>query len=81
MPVRFTHPWLELTALDLIDSHHVWSNTCHLVGVQDPVQASCGDTFCRGCIQEYMDGAAAEAGVACPTCSRPLTVSLNQVPL
>jgi hypothetical protein len=52
---------------------------CHHLVVQDPVQAGCGDTFCRGCIQEYIDSAAAEGAAQCPTCSRPLTISLQQV--
>lgn len=46
---------------------------------QDPVTAGCGHTFCRGCIREFMDGAAAEGAATCPTCSRPLTVALDQV--
>lgn len=40
--------------------------------------AGCGHTFCRGCIKEFMESAAAE-GHQCPTCSRPLTVALDQV--
>lgn len=45
---------------------------------EDPVTAGCGHTFCRGCIREFMDGAAAEGAATCPTCSRPLTVALDQ---
>jgi zinc finger of C3HC4-type, RING len=46
--------------------------------MQDPVTAGCGHTFCRGCIREFMDSAAAEGAVQCPTCSRPLTVAMDQ---
>ena len=46
--------------------------------VQDPVTAGCGHTFCRGCIREFMDSATAEGAVQCPTCSRPLTVAMDQ---
>jgi hypothetical protein len=46
--------------------------------LQDPVTAGCGHTFCRGCIREFMDSAAAEGAVQCPTCSRPLTVAMDQ---
>ena len=44
------------------------------------MQAGCGHTFCRGCVTEYMESAALEGAAACPTCSRPLTLSLHQVP-
>mmetsp|Transcript_8330 Transcript_8330/g.23887 ORF Transcript_8330/g.23887 Transcript_8330/m.23887 type:complete len:988 (-) Transcript_8330:202-3165(-) len=42
--------------------------------VEDALVAACGDSFCRSCIADYIDGS--ESTVSCPVCSKLLTVDL-----
>lgn len=51
-------------------------NVCSLCNDQsdDPVSASCGHTFCRGCIQEYTSTSGQSS---CPSCLKPLTIDLT----
>lgn len=51
-------------------------NVCSLCNDQcdDPVSASCGHTFCRGCIEEYTSTSGQSS---CPSCSTPLTIDLT----
>lgn len=51
-------------------------NVCSLCNDQadDPVIASCGHTFCRGCIQEYTS---TSGQYSCPSCLKPLTIDLT----
>jgi len=51
-------------------------NVCSLCNDQcdDPVSASCGHTFCSGCIEEYTSTSGQSS---CPSCSTPLTIDLT----
>jgi len=51
-------------------------NVCSLCNDEsdDPVSASCGHTFCRGCIQEYTSTSGQSL---CPSCLKPLTIDFT----
>ncbi len=49
---------------------------CHNPADQ-PVQARCGDVFCKACVFELADIAPNDAVLECPSCSEPLTVDLS----
>ncbi|KAH9308577.1 hypothetical protein KI387_036488 [Taxus chinensis] len=43
--------------------------------LDDPVSATCGHTFCKGCIEEYIS---ITGQPSCPSCSEPLTIDLTR---
>ncbi len=49
---------------------------CHDPADQ-PVQARCGDVFCKACVLELTGTAPNDAVLECPSCSDPLTVDLS----
>ncbi len=49
---------------------------CHDLAEQ-PVQAKCGDVFCKDCVSELTATAPNDAVLECPSCSEPLTVDLS----
>eukprot|EP01084_Bolivina_argentea_P145357 254789_1 len=49
---------------------------CHDPADQ-PVQARCGDVFCKACVLELTGTAPNDAVLECPSCSEPLTVDLS----
>ncbi len=49
---------------------------CHDPAEQ-PVQARCGDIFCKACVLELTGAAPNDAILECPSCSEPLTVDLS----
>lgn len=43
--------------------------------LEEPVVARCGHAFCRACVSEFTNSAAADT-VTCPACSKPLSLDL-----
>ena len=48
-------------------SYHVDVMSCHVL--QDPLQLSCGDLFCRLCVEPHLTN---DAPLVCPNCDEEL---------
>lgn len=71
------HPYLVLHSKNRdSDKGGEWCGICHEQS-EDPIQSRCKHTFCRSCIETYVQSSSNKKP-NCPTCFIPLTIDLKQ---